>query len=507
MTNLRTALYGIALYGILLPLCAESAGAQPFAIQVVDDQTGRGVPLVELTTVNNIRYVTDSAGVAAVDDASLMGQRVFFHVRSHGYEFAPDGFGMQGRALELTPGGETELKIRRVNIAERLYRVTGGGIYSDSVKLGREVPLTNPLLNAGVLGSDSVVNTVFNGRIHWFWGDTNLPQYPLGNFHVPGAVSLLPEEGGLDPSVGVDLQYFVNEKGQAKETCRMPGEGPTWIDGLTVLGDEGRERLFAHYVKIRPPMETYARGIVEFDPEAQQFRHVRDLELESRLRPAGHPVRIPEDGVDYICFAAPFPYTRVRATVEDFLDPGRYEAYTCLMPGDSPDSPEIIRDAQGRAELAWRRGGIPFDYTLTQKLAEEGKLKPEELPFQLHDSETGKPIRSHGGSLAWNEYRQKWVMIVLEVMGSSLLGEIWYAEADTPLGPWHDAVKVVTHNDYSCYNPRHHPMLDQQNGRYIYFEGTYTHTFSGTKEQTPRYDYNQIMYRLDLADDRLHVAR
>src|SRR5206468_93282 len=33
--------------------------------------------------------------------------------------------------------------------------------------------------------------------------------------------------------------------------------------------------------------------------------------------------------------------------------------------------------------------------------------------------------------------------------------------------------------------------------------GTYTHSFSGNSDQTPRYDYNQIMYKLDLGDKRL----
>jgi hypothetical protein len=36
-----------------------------FGIQVLDDQTGRGVPLVELETVNHLRLVTDSAGGVA----------------------------------------------------------------------------------------------------------------------------------------------------------------------------------------------------------------------------------------------------------------------------------------------------------------------------------------------------------------------------------------------------------------------------------------------------------
>ena len=38
----------------------------------------------------------------------------------------------------------------------------------------------------------------------------------------------------------------------------------------------------------------------------------------------------------------------------------------------------------------------------------------------------------------------------------------------------------------------------------LFFEGTYSHTFSGSAESaTPRYDYNQIMYRLNVNDPRL----
>ncbi len=87
---------------------------------------------------------------------------------------------------------------------------------------------------------------------------------------------------------------------------------------------------------------------------------------------------------------------------------------------------------------------------------------------------------------------------------SSFLGEVWYAEADTPVGPWAYTRKVATHNKYSFYNPKHHPYFDQNGGRTIYFEGTYSWTFSGSEERaTPRYDYNQLMYRLDLGDPRL----
>ena len=53
----------------------------------------------------------------------------------------------------------------------------------------------------------------------------------------------------------------------------------------------------------------------------------------------------------------------------------------------------------------------------------------------------------------------------------------------------------------------HHPVFNQQRGRLVYFEGTYCSTFSGNEDKTPRYDYNQMMYRLDLADPRLKAAQ
>ena len=123
--------------------------------------------------------------------------------------------------------------------------------------------------------------------------------------------------------------------------------------------------------------------------------------------------------------------------------------------------------------------------------------------MDLRDAQGGKPVRAHRGSVRWNAYRGRWIMIFCQFWGTSALGEIWYAEADAPEGPWRTARKIVTHDTYSFYNPVHHPFFDQQGGRIIYFEGTYTQAFSGATVPTPRYDYNQIMYRLDLSAPRL----
>ena len=319
----------IPFWAVLAVAVAAPEVDAPFTIEVVDQQTGRGVPLVELKTVNNVRLYTDSNGIVAFAEPGLMNQRVFFHVKSHGYEFPKDGFGYRGKAIELTPGGSLRLKIKRINVAERLYRVTGAGIYRDSVLTDHPAPIRRPVLNGQVLGSDSVLNTVFQGKIHWFWGDTNRPGYVLGNFHVPGATSLRPAEGGLDPEVGVDLEYFLDPKGFAKETAKMPGQGPTWLDGLTTLrGPDGRERLFAHYVKVRKPMVIYEHGLVEFNPEKQEFEKVREFEMGVPAVLGGHPVKHSVDGVETVYFANPFPLVRVPADVESLRDPSSYEAFT-----------------------------------------------------------------------------------------------------------------------------------------------------------------------------------
>jgi hypothetical protein len=87
-----------------------------------------------------------------------------------------------------------------------------------------------------------------------------------------------------------------------------------------------------------------------------------------------------------------------------------------------------------------------------------------------------------------------------------VLGEIWYAEAKSPLGPWGPAVKVLSHQAHTFYNPQMHPELVPDDSPALLFEGTYTTTFSKTKEATPRFDYNQILYRVDLDDPLLAPA-
>ncbi len=492
---------------LAITLLAGEPG-KPFEIEVVDEATGRGVPLVELRTTSNTVHITDSAGVIAFDEPGLMNQKVWFEVSSHGYEFPADGFGLRGKALDISPGGKATLKLHRKNIAQRLYRITGLGIYRDSQLIGREVSIQEPLLNAQVTGSDSVMMTAYQGKLHWFWGDTNRPSYPLGNFHVPGATSPLPASSGTDPLRGINLSYFTGSDGFAKSTAKMAGDGPTWIDGLTTLPDaDGREKLFAAYVKIKPPLTIYRRGICQWNDDRNEFEHVKEFPVEAPLFPFGHSFVHEVDKQKYVYFGDPFPVARIAATGDHYADLSAYEAFTCLKPQGRLDQPVIDRDAAGKVLWDWKRDTSPVDAASESKLIAKGLLKPEEARFQLRDVATKKSVMAHRGTVNWNEHRQRWICVCTEIGGTSMLGEVWYAEAPAPTGPWGTAVKIVTHEKYSFYNPVHHHLFDQQQGRTIFFEGTYTNSFSGNPHQTPRYDYNQVMYQLDLDDPRLAVLR
>ena len=494
-------------FALVIALTGAPGTDDYFGIQIVDEQTGRGVPLVELRTVNDQRFVSDSNGWVALHEPGLVNQDVYFQIRSHGYEFAADRFKYRGKRLKVLPGGRVVLKIKRLNIAERIYRVTGGGIYRDSMLLGKTTPLKQPLLNAQVFGSDSVVNTIYRGRIYWFWGDTNRLSYPLGNFHVPGATSPLPAQADIDVAQGINLDYFKDDKGFAKKTCEMPGRGPTWINGLVVLKDAmGKERLFARYLKVKAPLTIYERGLVEWNDEAQEFEKRTVFDQQAPLGPRGHPF-IHRDGEQtHVYFADPYPHVRVPADVTALADTTRYEAYTCFQQGDQEDSFTIERSCDGKIQYGWKKATLPLTLQRQQQLVAQKKMAREEGLFRTIDVLTNKPVNLGRGSVYWNDYRKRWIMIGGQVAGSSLLGEIWYAEADALLGPWRKTVKIVTHDNYSFYNPKQHPMLAQQGGRIIYFEGTYTNSFTNNPDKTPRYNYNQVMYRLDLANPGLKLA-
>lgn len=477
----------------LLFLVISITGNQPqnFGIQIVDDQTGRGVPLIEVRTINDIRHHTDSAGWIAFHEPGLMNREVFFYVEGPGYEYPKDGFGYRGVRLTTTPSKTATVRVKRTNIAERLYRITGQGIYRDSELLGQH--LSDKFRESVVLGQDSVQMVPYRGKLFWLWGDTNLANYPLGNFHATAATTPMPGSA-FDPKVTVPLEYFMDEKepGKVRKMMPMKEPGPVWLFGLLTIKDEqGEETLFTHYTRRKSLAEQAEHGLARFNDKAGIFERVQTLDPKNTWQfPRHNAVRVTNTDGDYFYFAFPFCTTRVQAKWKDLCDPQKYEAF-------------VFDESKGA--YSWRQDREPTTQADEQRLIKSGKISKETAQYDLRDA-GGKLVTLHRASMEWNAYRKKWILIGNEQAGRespSALGEVWYAEAEHVTGPWRKAVKVASHPKYSFYNPRHHAVLDQEGGRYIYFEGTYTTSFSGNPSPTPRYEYNQLMYRLDVADERL----
>ncbi len=452
-----------AATALVLALGSGMARAEaPCRIEVVEKGSGWPVPMVEFRTTHNVRLFSDNAGLIALDLPEVMGRETWFEVTGHGYERPKDGFGFRGIRFTPQPGATQRVEVVRTIVARRLGRITGAGIFGESRKLGGDADWRE----TGVFGCDSVQNTVHNGRLFWLWGDTTLPRYPLGVFDCTAAFTPTRPLDRLEPPVRLRFEPFTDAKGFPRGVGKMAGSGPTWLSGLASLPDRaGAMRLVAVYAKIKPPLDAYEVGLCVWNEAASNFEHLRTVWTASAAapkptpHPEGHGAAWKDaDGREWLLFGNPLPRIRCRPTFEAWQDPAQWEVLT-----------------------------------------------PQET---LEDAGGGKPVKPHSGSIAWNPWRKRWVTVFMQWFGKpSVFGELWYAEADAPTGPWGPAVKILSHENYTFYNPRIHPEFTPDDSPSLIFEGTFTAEFADKPQVTPRFNYNQILYRLDLDDPALAPAR
>ncbi len=446
---------------LLLAVSSVGWAAEPCRIEIVDQENGWPVPLVELRTTHDARYVSDNAGLIALDDPELFDRAVWFHVKGHGYGVKKDGFGYEGLRTSPTAGGTIRIEVERRNIAKRLGRLTGAGLFAEQQKLGGEVRIPE----TGVFGCDSVLVARQGNELFWLWGDTTLSGYPLGVFHSTAARTPAQPVTDFKPPLAIPYRHFRDAEGKVRGVAPLPGDGPTWLGGMTSLKWKAGLpfRLVATYSKIENHLDEYEVGLCVWDPEANAFKPHRVLwkegDGEKGLIPRGHPAFWKDGhGKEWVLYGDPFPTMRCPATFEGWESREQWE-----------------------------------------KIAE---------PAAPRSAEDGSEVKPHRGSIAWNPFRKRWAAIFTQQFGKpSAFGEIWYAEAASPTGPWGKAVKVLTHDNYTFYNPRIHPELTPDDASFIVFEGTYTAEFADRPQPTPRYNYNQVLYRLDLDDPKLAAAR
>ena len=428
---------------------------------MVEKGSGWPVPMVELRTTNKVRMVTDNDGVIAFDLPEFMGRETWLDVIGHGYEVPKDGFGFRGVRVTPEPGKTLKIEVRRMLPAKRLGRLTGAGLFAESQKLGKR----QDWRESGIAGCDSVQTAVYRGKLFWAWGDTLLPNYPLGIFDTASATTTIKPLATFAPPLALSFDYFRDQKGTVRGVAKMPGSGPTWVSGYVSLMDKtGTPKLVCTYTKIKGHLEVYEIGLCVWNDGTAAFDRTRTLwqASENKPKPAwpnGHPAfwKDPQ-GKEWVYLGDPLPTLRFPATFEGWRDQSQWEVLT-----------------------------------------------PQK---NLTAADSGEKVTPHSGSIAWNPWRKRWVTVFLQSYGKpSALGELWYAEADAPAGPWGPAVKVLTHDNYTFYNPRLHPEFTPDDSPVLLFEGTYTDEFANHAQPTPRANYNQIFYRLDLDDPALAQAQ
>jgi hypothetical protein len=451
-----------ALFAAASLLGLSASALQPCRIELREAGSGWPVPLVELRTTHNVRFVTDNAGVIAFDLPELMGRETWFDVIGQGYEIPKDGFGYSGVRLTPEPGKTLKVEVKRTIIARRLGRLTGGGLFAESQKLGQALDWAE----SGILGCDSVQNAVYRGKLFWAWGDTTMPNYPLGIFDMSSGTTAVQPLASFEPPLRLKFDYFTDANRRPRGVAKMSGSGPTWVSGyFTVQDGKGVPHLVGTYIKVKPPLEAYEMGLCVWKDAASLFEQLRVLWTKSEtnstkpLAPEGQPAFWKdEQGKEWVLFGNPLPVLRCPSSFEAWQDSAQWQ-----------------------------------------------KLTPQESLVSASD---GHPVKPHSGSIAWNPFRKRWVTVFMELFGKpSAFGELWYAEADKPTGPWGKAVKVLSHQNYTFYNPRLHPEFTPTDSPVLLFEGTFTMQFADRPAPTPRYDYNQILYRLDLDDAALAGAR
>ncbi|MEI6715370.1 MAG: hypothetical protein WCO60_16560 [Verrucomicrobiota bacterium] len=442
-------------------MAAQSGGREICRIEVVEKESGWPVPLVELRTTHHVRFVSDNAGVIAFDLPELMGREVWFDVQGQSYGVSKDGFGFSGIRIKPEAGKTLKVEVERRCIAKRIGRLTGAGIFAESQRFGEDADWQE----SGITGSDSVQCVPYQGRLLWLWGDTNIPQYALGIFSSSGATSKTPASEELLPPLRLPLDYFRDDRGAPRGIAPVPGDGPTWVFGMVEMRDKsGTEKVGGYYSKIRGSMESYETGLVVWNDEKRLFE--RSLVVWEKASGKPLPKSVPagqaskwrdQSGREWLLFGNPFPVLKCPATFEAWSDRSTWEALT---------TQDRFRSADGQ----W--------------------------------------VRPHTGAIGFHPWRKKWVAVFMEKGGKpSALGELWYTEAEQPTGPWGTAVKILSHDNYTFYNPRLHLDFTPDGKPWLYFEGTYTVFFTKNNAPTPRYDYNQILYRLDLDDPALKPAQ
>jgi hypothetical protein len=282
---------------------------------------------------------------------------------------------------------------------------------------------------------------------------------------------------------------------------------PVWIGGIVSLNASG---MFAFFTK--GGMTATSWGLLKWNEGLSRFdlawiRNTTDdqMSLEMKLKAGLNGAQSSFDGDGNILFTSAYASIRTKATEEGLMNLDSYEAFTALLPGSTMTKPVLDRSS-GKLRYAWRTGAPPLTESDEQELLRQGLMDKSELWISLKQKTTDTLIVLRRGSTHWNRKLQAWLLL-----SSGNPGTIWAAKSERPEGPYREAVLVATHNSTGSgrsddsdkatnfYNPTQHVFFDEDEGETIYFSGTFVTSFAPQHFATARYDYNSIMYRINVS--------
>jgi len=442
--------------------------AAEFGIHVVDEADGRGIPMAIVRMSNGVEHLTDSAGWIRIDEPGLMHSRVRLEIHSPGYRMPARGKDSAAVELQFSTTGDVVVPLVRVDIAQRMYRVTGTGIYRDSELLNREVPLPIGNHAAGLVSAWGVQRASIGKKVVWCWRQSLLSHGGMTSVSVAGAWSDFPEHGGLDPTQGIHFAYLPAGTEQVHSLLTAEDPGAIWIEGLTSVPDEtGKLNLVAHYIRQGAEGERAEHGIAIWTDE-KRFERIVVLGDEYEWQfPAGQCVT-----------RQPFCHVRCPARLDAVRNPGAFEA--------------LSWDTTSH-KYTWQQSRPPMSQREESTWIAEGSISQPRTQVRDHNSQ--KPVPVQESSIEWNPHHRCYVMIA-----SSVDGDVWFCESRHLEGPWENAIRIISAEPGRCSSPVQHPFMNQDGGRIIWFETALLD--SGL----PRYDRNELMHRLDLDDPRLKPA-
>jgi len=471
---------------VLVSSSSSSSSSRHIRIDVVDDKTGHGVPLVMLTTNFYTRYFSDSAGRVAIEN-DLENQNVWFSVLTDGYDLNVERtkgavqYGSPydaGIVVNLTNDEEHVVYMKRNQIARRAYRLTGQGLYRDSVLTNASIPdsarnraMIDPL--SGVTGQDTLQVVNYQNAVWYFFGDTVCPRSARQNncdstgMYTVGAVSSTIEKARTDPPT---FEYIAVGGSPTPIAPLYPLEQNTWTAAMFTSSDE--KDMYAAYFKNpgdgASPSEARQGMMIWNGTQMVELGNEWPRDTTLSLNGA-HTIQVlsPKDMAsgmnDFAWFVNGAVSSRVRRTRNDVAN---YSAFEKLDPPKSPS------------------------YSCN--------------------------------TVNWNTYAQKYLCLGDNKVGNneSFGGTVplTIAWSDSLLGPYVNATVILDHGrtGMSCYNGLHLPHMDQD--QFVTVACTFTAMWSNTNRTpnlwstclfgqnshqgcarvVPRYEYNNIVSKVDL---------